>query len=370
MYNNFSKKLVGDSPPQGGASVQPIKANGRKVTMADVARAADVSVSTVSLALSGRAGTGISGPTIERIHQAAKTLGYVPPKSASPNHLSQKRLIVLMEGLLVNPIGHLMLGGISQAAIQNEHRAVFMLEDLTDPSIEMLKEIEAQEPSGIVIATSYTREIDMPSTKIAPPVVLLNCWSGAVEYPLVLPNDKLGAIRATQHLLEAGAETVACISGESWISGFKDRIEGWRQAHIDLQMEADPELLLTGPPDFKSGFYHAKTLLARPKPPRAIFCSSDWLALGALQAITEAGLRVPADISLVGYDDQRFAAEVVPPMTTVRLPYDDMGEMAANIALQSPDLIRSGRLLVDSKLVQRGTVRKRNLDSTGVGPFE
>ena len=325
--------------------------------MTDVAHEAGVSVSTVSLALSGKQNTGISAPTIKRIQKATTTLGYVPPKSGAQAATLTRRLIVLMEDLLANPIGHLMMGGISSAAAQEGIQAAFLLEDLSDPSVGTLRAISAESPIGVIIATSYSHEIEIPDVSFDVPTILLNCWSNSGEFISVLPNDKLGADRATGHLLDSGSKRIACLCGEPWLPAYRDRIQGWRNAHSDRQLVPDDDLLMTGPADFKSGYSHASALLKLPKPPDAMFCGNDWLALGAYQAITAAGRLIPKDISVVGFDDQRFAAELVPPLTTVMLPYNEMGKVAAEIALKSPNLIKNGSLMVDSKLVKRSSVR-------------
>lgn len=169
------------------------------------------------------------------------------------------------------------------------------------------------------------------------PIVLIDDKSENVDYPTVGAANVDGALQATRYLLALGHRRIGFITGDRRLSAASERIDGYCQALRDAHVPVDPALIVEG--DFlQSGGYRAAlAMLALPDPPTAIFASNDEEAFGVMDAVRQSGLRVPEDISLVGFDDVPAAARVRPSLTTVHQPLTRMGKAAAEMLLNLLD---------------------------------
>ena len=335
----------------------------RRPTMMDVARAAGVSQSSVSLVLNGMTGARISDSTRLRVVTTARDLGYILPfkrREKLPGRHGQTIAYVADEvSSTVFPVQN--IDGARDAAwesgfLVSTHatRSNALLEAATIANVR-------RDPSliGVIYATVFTREVTLPPDLDGIPVVLLNCYTKDRRHPSILPGETVGGFNATDHLVRHGHRRIGLINGEPWMDASAERLQGYRDALATADIPFDPELVHYGDwlPD--SGRQHLRTLMAMPRRPSAIFCGNDLMAVGAMQAATETGLRIPDDLSIIGYDDQVIAAYTRPPLTTVTLPNYEMGRKAAEILI---DLAIHGkqppvaRIKVDCPVVQRGSV--------------
>lgn len=335
-------------------------------TMMDVARAAGVSQSSVSLVLNGITGARISDATRRRVVTAARDLGYVLPfkrRERLPGMHGQTIAYIADEvSTTVFPVQN--IDGARDVAWESGFlvtihatRSNALLEAATIESIR-------RNPSliGVIYATVFTREVRLPANLDGIPVVLLNCYTRDQDRPSVMPAERLGGFNATHHLIQHRHRRIGLINGEPWMDASADRLLGYQDALSSADIPFDPDLVLDGDwlPD--SGRTHLRTLMTRPHPPTAIFCANDMMAVGAMQAAAEIGLRVPDDISIIGYDDQVIAAYLRPPLTTVTLPNYEMGRKAVetliDIAIwgkQPP----TRKMKIDCPVLQRQSVRQR-----------
>jgi LacI family transcriptional regulator len=171
-----------------------------------------------------------------------------------------------------------------------------------------------------------------------------------------VPGEVAGGFAATAHLTALGHRRIGFINGEPWMDASVDRLKGYRQALATVDVAFDERLVRSGDWLPLTGYHHTIDLLSMPDPPTAIFCGNDLMAIGAMEAASEAGLRVPDDLSIMGYDDQELARYTHPPLSTLVLPNYEMGQRAAEALL---DIAVHGKALrpmtikIDGPLVPR-----------------
>ncbi|MGV8831748.1 MAG: LacI family DNA-binding transcriptional regulator [Devosia sp.] len=337
-----------------------------RATMMDVARAAGVSQSSVSLVLNGMTGARISDATRHRVIEAAKDLGYVLPYMRRQLPQAYGQIIAYLTDEISTTVFPVQsIDGARDAAweaglLLSTHvtRSNAELETATIANIRRNPELV-----GVIYATIFTREITLPPALEGVPVVLLNCYTAPRQAVSVVPGEIVGGYNATQHLIEHGHRRIGFINGEPWMDASTDRMSGYRQALGSADIPFDAELVLEGDWLPGSGRVHLAALMALQSPPTAVFCGNDMIALGAMQMAAELGLRVPQDLSIIGYDDQVMAAYTAPPLTTVLLPNYEMGRKAADLLI---DMAVHGKqshprmLKIDGPVVARGTVGRRS----------
>jgi len=162
-----------------------------------------------------------------------------------------------------------------------------------------------------------------------------------------------------------GHTRIGFINGEPWMEAAKDRLKGYRRALATADLPFDPALVRDGDWMSGTGFEATLSLMREARPPTALFCANDLMALGAMEALAQLGLKVPEDISLMGYDDQEISRHTHPPLTTMVLPNYEMGRAAVEALLAAADLppeqraTRRHLIKIDCPLVARQTVRRR-----------
>ncbi len=336
---------------------EPIK----KPTMSDIARVVGVSQATVSLVLNDAPGTRISAVRRKRVLEVAEELGY--------RKLSQPHQPGRVIGLMINELttsqhaASLLEGAREEAAARDCLLAV--MPTLSVPQIEndALDYLSKRPLVGIIYATLLTQAVKPPNRLTDIPTVLLNCHCVHSRLTSVVPGDVVGGFTATSVLLEAGHRRVAMINGEDWIQASCDRLQGYRQALVTHDVPIDPSLIVSGGWTMRSGRDQTHRLLDLPNPPTAIFCYCDRMALGAYEAVRARGLRIPRDVSIVGFDDEPFAADMAPPLTTLVLPHEDMARWAVSQLFEDPSMSRGSpqRLKLECRLVERQSVHRRSI---------
>lgn len=314
-------------------------ADRRRPTMMDVARAAGVSQSSVSLVLNNMSGARISDTTRQRVNAAAQELGYMLPamRRSGSSSAQGQTIAYLADEISTTVFPVQSIDGARDAAWEHGMllstyvtRSDATVEAAVIDSIRRLPGL-----LGIIYSTVFTREVNLPPAIAEHNVVLLNCYTADLGHLSVVPGEFVGGFNATNHLIQHGHRRIGLINGEPWMDASADRLAGYRQALASADIPFDADLVLDGDwlPD--SGRMHLATLMALPAPPTAVFCGNDMMAVGAMQTASTLGLRVPEDISIIGYDDQVIAAYTRPPLTTVVLPNYEMGRQAANLLIDS-----------------------------------
>lgn len=323
-------------------------------TIYDVARVAGVSTATVSRALNG---TGQIAPATRRaIDAAVEQLGYRPNTIARSLVTKSTQTIGLLLPDITNPFYAALVDGIQQRALEREH-TILLCTTEGDPEREEVyldllrsKQVDGALAVGLVLSADRIERFAADGF----PIVCLDRDVASRAVPLVQVDNRRGATMATEHLLSLGHSRIAHVTGTPTLKISDDRIAGYREALTQAGVSVDPDLLATGEFNEESGYEAARALLAETDA-TAVFAANDLSAIGVLNAIAEAGLRVPADISVIGFDDLRLSRYTTPALTTIRQPAREIAERATQILFDMTEgkRIRSRHILVEPELVVR-----------------
>lgn len=311
----------------------------RRPTMTDVAQAAGVSQSTVSMVLNNVPGARLSADTRARVLGMAVSLGYRLPRrevGAAEGSTRHRVIGYLVDEISTSPHPVVSVDGARDAAWeQGCLLQVAVTRNNAEQEAAALEALLANPALlGVVYSTIFTRAVQAPAALQQVPTVLLNCHDPARRHPAVVPGEVAGGHTATEHLVRQGHVRIGFINGEPWMEAAQDRFKGYRRALATADLPFDPALVLDGDWMSGTGFNGTLRLMQLPRPPTAIFCANDLMALGALEALKQLGLRVPQDVSVMGYDDQEISRHTHPPLTTLVLPSYEMGQAAVELLLK------------------------------------
>lgn len=329
------KKGAIASPPPGTS-----RRNGhQKLTITDIARLAGVSKKTVSRVIN-RSGQ-VKEDTRERILKVVAEHGYVPDPQARALALRRSELIALIWDQ-PNPWYAVdMQLGILEGLAPTQYQLVIRPCDRSVRSLhnDICDLVQHQKFFGVILTPSISeddkligrlRQIECPYVRIA--AVSLDSPENMIE-----THDHVGAAEAARHIAGLGHRRIAHIRGPSTFLSSKERLRGFRVGLAEHGLTVSKQYLLRGGYTFESGLTCGEQLLSLPKPPTAVFAGNDEMAVGVYQAVRRAGLRVPDDLSIVGYDDSPTATHIWPRLTTVRLPIRLMGRTAAQLLVSNHD---------------------------------
>ncbi len=337
---NVEKKMDPDKENQialvkNMSRIKTANTTGKRPTMTDIARISNCSQSTVSVVLNNTPGIKISKATRERVVQAAKELGYGSGKTQMHANPTHGQIALIFDRIATSPEAVISIDGAHEAASETGH-VLSIYQTLSNPEIEAstIEVVLGNHVEAIVFASIMTRKVDVPKRLygLDIPVVLLNCYTDDHYFPTVLPGEVAGGHTATNVLVNAGHRRIALITGEMWMDAAKDRLRGYRDSLATADIPYDPELVKKGNWQTSAGYDCTQELLKLKNPPTAIFCSNDRMAVGAYEAIKENGLKIPDDISIIGYDDEEVARHLTPQLSTLVLPHRDMGRWAVEKA--------------------------------------
>ncbi|MGV3550856.1 LacI family DNA-binding transcriptional regulator [Rhizobium sp.] len=306
----------------------------RRVTMMDVAKAAGCSQATVSVVLNGVSDIKISADLKARVIEAARQLGYGVGSVVRHSALEELRgacIGFIVDQLASTPEAVNAIEGARHESWENDITILVAQSqgraEHEERAIERMLRAGAE---GIVYMSIFTRRVSLsPVFDTLPvPLVLLNCYTNENRYPSVIPDEINGGRAATNLLVKAGHRRIATITGETFMEATQDRLTGYRKALTEAGIAYDDTIVAEGSWTPTSGYEATRKLMALADPPTAIFCQNDKMAMGCFTALAEAGLKVPGDISVVGYDDDELARHLRPQLTTLELPHRPMGAWA------------------------------------------
>jgi len=305
--------------------------------MSDVAALARCSQSTVSVVFNPDATVKISRDTRERVLKAAAELGYRPERSPRARPGPVRRIAVVFDDLTVCPEAVIAADGVREFTWESgDIVSTYNCHADAEMEARTLAAILRGNPAAIIYATVHTRPVEVPRLlyEAEAPVVLLNCYAKDRAFPSVVPGDAAGGSRATALLVAAGHRRIAHITGEGWMEVSKDRNRGYREALATADIPFDPALVREGNWQLSSGYEATLKLMQLSRPPTAIFCSNDRMAIGCYEALKQLRLAIPDDVSVVGFDDEEIASHLMPKLTTLKFPRHRMGLWAAERALE------------------------------------
>jgi LacI family transcriptional regulator len=321
------------APAAASPAVRQRGGNGHqaaRVTVKDVARAAGVSHSTVSKALNESA--EISAETRARVVAVAAGLGYRPNAIARSLKVRQTRTLGVITSDSDGFLGTAMTRGVAELASEHDF-GVFVCDSYQRSDLEQrhLTMLLDKQVDGIILAGSTVDHRGAPAAPTGDtPVVYLYEYTTAMAAPCIVPDDQGGARLATSHLLGLGRRRVGLVNGPPSFEAAQLRLIGYRQALDEAGVPIDYGIVRVAP-DWSqdAGYRLAREVIARADPPDALLCGSDELAAGVILGLADAGVRVPSDVSVVGFENRPFAAHLPVPLTTVAMPLHDMGVLAA-----------------------------------------
>jgi len=331
----------------------PLSGEWRRPTRADVASVAGVSATTVSLVLNNK-GQRFPAKTAQRVRDAAQSLGYRPNRAAqSLRRGSTGTIGVITDRIAKDAFSGSIIGGLNQGAWAHEN--VLLLLDATLDRTRMSVAVDTlldHRVDALVFASIGTRQVHIPHAARQVPLMLINAFSADEPLPCILPDEYAGGRAAAEHLLGLGHTRIALLSGfaSSWAG--QARVRGYRDAMEAHGLNIPAGYLRYGNYRFDSGYAMATAIMARPDAPTALLCGNDQMAAGAYLALARLGLRVPEDISVVGYDNEPLAARLAPPLTTIEIPFHRMGSLATDTLLSGSEL-STEPVLIDCPLVTR-----------------
>ena len=314
----------------------------RRLTIADIARAANVSIPTVSKVVNGR--PDVAASTREHVQRVIDERGYVTGRAARAlRHGSSGLVDVAVEALDSEYVCEI-ISGIEEALEPCGLRLVLSMTD-GKPKRERqwVNKVTDGSTDGaiLVLACRQSDQSEEFSRRGIPFVVVDKQGETGPYAPSMSATNLAGGRAATQHLLSFGHRRIAVIGGPIDMRCSQERIAGYRTALDSAGIAFDAALVRHGTFHLEAGEQETKALLALPDPPTAIFAGSDLQALGVYNALHTAGVSVPSDVSVVGFDDVPLAANTSPRLTTVRQPLAEMGRMATNMLVQ---LLKGKRL--------------------------
>jgi len=332
--------------------------DGSRITISTIAREAGVSVPTVSRVLNGR--SDVAPQTRARVEELLHRYGY--QRRAGRARDGAAGLVDLVFNDLDSPWAVEVIRGVEDVT----HAAmvgtvVSAVHQRPEPARTWLRNLQVRATDGVILVAS-----DVPSPvheglrRLGIPTVVIDpAGVPTQDVPTIGAANWTGGVAATEHLLELGHRRIGFIAGPRRLLCSRTRLDGHLAALEAAGVEPAEELIQQGDFYHESGYECAGRLLGLDKPPTAIFASSDQMAFGAYEAVRRRGLRVPDDISIVGFDDLPEARWSSPPLTTVRQPLSEMGALAARTVLRlaQGERIESMRLELATELVVRDSTK-------------
>lgn len=334
----------------------------KKATVKEVSLAAGVSTATVSRALTGS--YEVSDETRRRVFEAARKLNYQPNRNARNLRKNNTSMIGVVISDIQNPFFGSVIRGIERITTQDDYTVILGNSD-EDPECEqkIISRLLEEGVAGIILVPTQTSSAAYQAIFDAgTPFVVVDRRLPADNLDMVLVNGRLGAQRAVEHLVSLGHTRIGFIGGLKHLSVMHEReagfLHGLKKFHLPV-----PETYLRHGNNRQDGGYDAmRQLLALGEPPTAVLIANNMMTLGGLQAIHEAGLEIPDQISILGFDDIDWAPSLRPPLTVVAQPAYLMGETAASTLLariSAPEQPHRVTVL-DTHLIIRASCRNLN----------
>ncbi len=315
-----------------------MEGSSRRPTINDVARMAGVSKKTVSRVINES--PFVKEDTRKAVQTIIRETGYAPDPQARGLAFRRSFLVGLIYD---NPnpqhtVSHQQ--GLLDAMAGSGFELVVRPVDRNSPRLldEMRMFIERQKLFGVVLPSPVSEDERLAALLQELDVRYVRIGSVALDEPgrMLVSHDGKGAAEAARHLADLGHTRIALISGPTTFRSSVERRKGFESGLAERGLSLDPALVRVGAYTYESGVNAAKELLAMKARPTAVFCLNDEMATGVYTAAREQGLRIPEDVSVVGFDDSSIASRLWPPMSSVRLPLRDMGRIAGEMLVPNP----------------------------------
>lgn len=328
-------------------------------TIKEVAKRANVSTATVSRVL--RNVSSVKEESRIRVLEAMKELNYQPNLLGRYLRTNKTKTIFVVIPEITNFFRR-VLNGIESVAIQNGYQVLIgNTQFIAEREYEYLNYLRQNKTDGMILFTSHPNKEYVEELADNLPVVLAGDYWEGTTIPSVSIDDIGSARKVTEFLIQGGHKRIAHITDRLHLKYSRDRISGYRQVLQENELY-DPLLVQVGEGEytFEAGYKLTQKLLSLENPPDAIFASVDEMAIGAIKAIRANGLRVPEDISVVGFNDTEIAAVFEPSLTTISQPQNKIGQIAMEMLLRmmNNEPLARRQILLEDKLIIRESTRK------------
>jgi len=303
------------------------------VTIRDVARQAGVSVSTVSRVLNDKDDVALE--TAAAVRRVIEELGYASSMAARSLRSRTTNVVGLIVPDLWHPFTSLVIRGVNQVTAAQGYDLLAYASarrnpySMADWEVQLVAQLNGTVTDGIIVVTP-----NAATYRTTLPLVAIDPYQATTQFPAVIATNYQGVLEAMAYLINLGHHRIGFIAGRPELESAKRRLEGYHAGLAQASITADPALIVTGDYTRAMGAECAEQLLSLAAPPTAIMASSDETAFGVYDAAAARGVRIPDDLSVIGFDNTLESISVSPPLTTVDQSIETMGILAAQIVLK------------------------------------
>lgn len=327
-------------------------------TMKDVARKAGVSTSTVSHVINNN--RFVSEGVREKVERVIRELNYAPSALARSLKINQTHTIGMLLTASSNPFYAEVVRGVEDSCYERGYSLILCNtagdEQRMNRSLETL--LQKRVDGLLIMCTeSHLPSADILNRYPSIPTVMMDWAPFEGRGDIIQDNALLGGELATQHLIDSGYTQIACIAGPLDKTPARMRLEGYQNAMAKNGLDILPGYIVKGDFEFQGGYNAMIELLTLETPPQAVFTSNDAMAVGVYHALYQAGLQIPQDMAVMGYDDIELARYLSPPLSTIHQPKNELGELAIDTLihrLRDPDVSQQ-TLVLTPELIVRGS---------------
>ena len=326
------------------------------ITIREIAKIANVSICTVSRVINNTYPEKVSKETRSRVLKIMKDLGYRPSIIARGLVRKRTSMLGLMVPDIISSFYPEIIEGIEDEAKKFDYSLILCITKLNpQEEAKYLRLLREKRVDGIILTPVVGKDANIKlieeirRDKI--PLIFIAYYLKEFKGIYVIVDHTLGGYMATKHLIELGHKRIGHLEVEDWIG--KKRLEGYKQALDDYDIEFNKELVIRSDYSWESGYRSMKKFLKMKNRPTAVFAVCDMTAWGAMQAIRQAGLKVPEDIAIVGFDDLKIASMMEISLTTVAQPKYEMGKIAATKLIKKIEHKNVRGTILKPKLVIR-----------------
>ncbi len=333
----------------------------KTITIYDVAEQAGVSVSTVSRVLNKKG--DVAEKTIEHVTDVIDRLGFTSSLAARGLRSQDTNVLGVIMPDVESLYSFAVLQGVNKAVAKHGYDLIIYTGGTglhitpAEKETRFVSLLNGSIVDGVIIVTPTASDFPTPS-----PVVAIDPHTASPAFPSILSTNHAGALEATRYLIDLGHERIGFITGRLDLVSANHRLHGYLDGLKAAGIPVDPELIQEGDYITETAVALTKKLLTLDDPPTAIFASNDMSAMGVYQAVAELGLRIPDDLSVVGFDNLHDAVYLNPPLTTVDQFISEMGRIAVDMLVQqlNGESLENPIHTIPTKLIIRESCRHRD----------